>query len=254
MTHVDVSEQLRKQGRAVTHLYAGARKVDGSPYSPLSAAARERFQAEVDWIYDEFVQAVAAYRGMTADAVRATEAATYRGAAGVAAGLADRVITLDDYLSHLSSQRAGQVYSIGPLARSTLGATTMRDENTAGASLQPAQPIITQADLDAAESLGREAGADAERARLLGILEHPEAAGREPSALALAKTPAMTPEAAAAVLATLPKQTVGADNQFAAEMARIQGQQSVGVLAETDDADGAAIQASWSRAAARLAH
>lgn len=45
---------------------------------------------------------------------------------------------------------------------------------------------------------------EAERARLLGILELPEARERQAAALALAKTPGMTPEAAAAVLAAVP--------------------------------------------------
>lgn len=53
--------------------------------------------------------------------------------------------------------------------------------------------------------------ADAERARVFGILEHPEAEGRHASAMRLARVPGMTPEAAAAILATLPTQPEGQD-------------------------------------------
>lgn len=62
-----------------------------------------------------------------------------------------------------------------------------------------------------------------ERSRIFGILEHPSAQGREGAALALARVPGMSAEAASAVLAGLPKQkapSAGGD-QFAADLARL---------------------------------
>jgi len=64
LRHVDMSRLLANDGITVTQIYAGAAKVDGNPYEPLSAGARERFQADVDAIYEQFVPAVATYRGL----------------------------------------------------------------------------------------------------------------------------------------------------------------------------------------------
>jgi ClpP class serine protease len=45
---------------------------------------------------------VAEYRGLTPEQVMATEAALYRGKAGIAAGLADRLQSPQDAVDHIS--------------------------------------------------------------------------------------------------------------------------------------------------------
>ena len=60
-------------------------------------------QAEIDSYYDQFVETVAAgRRRMSADAIRGTEARTYKGQDAVIAGLADAIGTFEDVLSELS--------------------------------------------------------------------------------------------------------------------------------------------------------
>lgn len=93
--HVDFSEALRAGGLTVTFLQYGARKTDGAPEKPLDDEARTRFQADIDTLGDLFVETVARNRGLTTDAIRATEASTYMGAAGVELGLADAVMAPD---------------------------------------------------------------------------------------------------------------------------------------------------------------
>jgi signal peptide peptidase SppA len=100
--HIDQTGYNEKMGIKVTPIYAGAHKVDRSPHRPLSEDAKSREQAEVDGLYDLFVGSVAKYRGMDADAVRATEALTYTGQAAIDVGFADRIGTLDDVLASLS--------------------------------------------------------------------------------------------------------------------------------------------------------
>lgn len=92
-THVDTTQADAKEGIRVTHVHAGARKVELSPHVPLSAEAKARLEAEVGKVYETFVSAVARGRGsrLTAEAVRATEAGTYIGEEAVKAGLADEV-------------------------------------------------------------------------------------------------------------------------------------------------------------------
>lgn len=103
--HVDQSGYNAKTGLTVTPIYSGKRKVDFSPHQPLSDEARAGAQKEIDRLRSMFVESVARYRGMEADAVRATEAQTYCGEEAVAAGLADRVGTMRDLLAHV---RAGK--------------------------------------------------------------------------------------------------------------------------------------------------
>ncbi len=93
--HVDLSAALEKAGIGVTLIRYGARKAEGSPFHPLSDEALERAQADVDAMGELFVDTVARNRGLAASAVRAMEAGTFLGAAGVTAGLADAVMTPD---------------------------------------------------------------------------------------------------------------------------------------------------------------
>jgi signal peptide peptidase SppA len=89
--HTDMSRALSAGGITVTVMQYGARKADGADVAPLTKEARTRFQTDIDTIGDIFVSTVARNRGLSADAVRGTEAATFLGAAGVTAGLADGV-------------------------------------------------------------------------------------------------------------------------------------------------------------------
>ena len=93
--HVDYTGMLEQAGIKVTMLHYGARKVDSYPTVPLSDEARERAQADIDEMGELFVKTVARNRGLEPDAVRNTEAATFLGAHGVAAGLADEVLSPD---------------------------------------------------------------------------------------------------------------------------------------------------------------
>src|SRR5260364_12004 len=93
--HVDVSRAQRDAGLNVTLLNYGARKADGHPARPLSEDARARLDAEIETMGELFVETVARNRGLSPQAVRNTEAATYLGAAGLNAGLADAVLPPD---------------------------------------------------------------------------------------------------------------------------------------------------------------
>lgn len=74
LRHVDMFRLLANDGITVTQIYAGAAKVDGNPYEPLSAADRERFQAGVSTLYEHLIGAVAEYRGRSSEVIRPAEA------------------------------------------------------------------------------------------------------------------------------------------------------------------------------------
>jgi signal peptide peptidase SppA len=99
--HVDQSVKDAKDGVRYTAVFAGDRKNDLNPHEPISSEAHSFLKAEVNRIYDLFVETVARHRGIEASAVRDTEAGLFFGQAAVAMGLADAVGTLDDALAQL---------------------------------------------------------------------------------------------------------------------------------------------------------
>ncbi len=101
--HVDRSARDAMEGFRTTTVYAGARKNDFNPHETLKDGARRTLQAEVDRVYALFVDTVARNRGLTADAVRATEARLFFGEDAVAAGLADEVGTMRSAFAALAT-------------------------------------------------------------------------------------------------------------------------------------------------------
>lgn len=100
--HVDESQADRQDGLAFSYVYAGDKKVDGNPHEPLSTRARADLQAEVDRLYGMFVEHVAAARGLSADAVRATQAGLFFGEQAVSSGLADEIGSREVALERLA--------------------------------------------------------------------------------------------------------------------------------------------------------
>lgn len=205
MRHVDMSRKLANDGIKVTQIFAGSHKVDGNPYEPLPREVQASLQAEVDALYELFVNVAAAQRGISADAIRATQADTFRGQAAVDLGLADRVATTDQLITELASMRR-RSFPAGQTARSTandkgasMSGTTPSGQPAANHAADPA-PTFTQADVDAARAEGRAAGAAAERQRIQDVRAQ-SLPGHEALVEALAFDGKTTgPEAATAVL------------------------------------------------------
>lgn len=99
--HTDQSGFDEQVGIKPTYISAGKYKVDGNPHEPLSDTARDHMQASVDYSYDQFVRAVAAARGVKPAEVRSGfgEGQLLDPGPAKAAGLIDRIATLDDVMS-----------------------------------------------------------------------------------------------------------------------------------------------------------
>lgn len=91
LMHADYSVALHQKGIKPTLIHAGAHKVDGNPYQPLSSSVRADLQAEVDKFYSMFVSTVAKGRKgrMTEKTIRSTEARTFIGQSALEIGLVD---------------------------------------------------------------------------------------------------------------------------------------------------------------------
>lgn len=254
MRHVEFSRLLANEGIKVTHIFAGAHKVDGNQFEVLPAAVQAELQAEVDDLYSQFVGAVLQHRPrMTDEAIRKTEARVFRGVAAVAAGLADRMSTTDQLISELAARRPTRSY--GQPARATAeqkGDITMSGIQAQAGSQAPAA-TFTQADLDAAfargQTTGREEGAKAERERASAILAHDEAKDRGALALQCVAT-GLSVEHSAAILAAAPKAApaAGVVNGFAAAMAAVPNPDVRAGESKGVESDPKAIASMWDHA------
>jgi ClpP class serine protease len=99
--HVDMSNALSKAGLKVTLIQYGSRKADFAETAPLSREALARAQADVDEMGGMFDALVARHRNLKPAQVKAWQAATFMGAKGVAAGLADAVMAPDQAMRDL---------------------------------------------------------------------------------------------------------------------------------------------------------
>ena len=115
--HVDQSVKDAHDGVRYTAVFAGERKNDLNPHEPISNEAHAVLKAEVDRIYDLFVETVARHRGLDADAVRATEAGLFFGPDAVATGLADAVGSLDDALTQLTQSLSPLPTQVAPASQ-----------------------------------------------------------------------------------------------------------------------------------------
>jgi len=271
MRHVDYSRALANEGINVSHIFAGEHKVDGNPYQPLPASVREHLQADIEGLYQMFVQAVARHRGMEEQAVRDTRAAVYRGVAGVAARLADRIGTADAVIADLSARRTRSYPAGAGMSIQPQGASMGDPQTIQPAAAAPAEPSAATVAAPAAASAAapaaaattavpqgleqaRAEGAQAERARVSAILGHANAAAN-PTLAQTCISGGLTAEQAQGVLDAAPAAAAAAApaaaNQFAQAMAALGNPNVSGVEAASPDGSAqAATQAAagWGKA------
>ncbi|WP_429169479.1 S49 family peptidase [Aeromonas hydrophila] len=205
IAHMDVSEMLKQTGRKVTLIHAGSNKVDGNPYEALPERVRAKLQADVEATRLRFANTVSRHTGLSVDRILAQEAGTFEGQAAIEQGLADELVNgadavavMAERISHKQTFATGRNMNVTDKNASTEGAdpkvaTTELNKPTASAPVASA-PVVDGEKLAAAEN-----------ARIMGILDLPEAKGREAAAKELAKNRAMTVDGAKAVLAAIPQ-------------------------------------------------
>lgn len=130
--HIDESRALEAAGLTVSLLSIGARKVDGAPEIPLAAEARARIMSELNNFYGEFTRRVAAFRGLTVQAVEATEAGVYQGAEALRLRLADEIATPSALLARLAGSHKGTTQDMHRLSIPTGGISAAVPGTSAG--------------------------------------------------------------------------------------------------------------------------
>jgi signal peptide peptidase SppA len=147
--HVDESGADAKAGLSWNFVFAGDRKIDGNSHGVLSERARADIQTDVDRLYGEFCRLVAANRKLTPEAVRATEAAIFRGELALRAGLADRIGTLDTALADMTAEfdqsLAARRSSIKPTPKRSPSMATEDTEQILADPIEPGSDPISPA-------------------------------------------------------------------------------------------------------------
>jgi len=123
--HQDLSKALEREGIDITLISAGKYKTEGSPFGPLSPDALAVRQATVDATYALFTKDVARGLGVSAADVRSGygEGRALGAKDAKAAGLIDRIATMDETLGRL----VGRTTSSGGMR-----AADLRDPSPAG--------------------------------------------------------------------------------------------------------------------------
>jgi signal peptide peptidase SppA len=178
--HEDRSAELEAKGIRPTVISAGKFKAEGHPFGPLTPEARAAVQARVDDMYGLFVAAVAEGRRTTQTAVREGygQGRTLGARAGVKAGLADAIGSLEDAIA-LAEARAAKraAVTVAALAADVeleaeaadVAPVAGPDEDDDGAGPVAAVPAPAAEDVAAAAAALDDADMRRRRARLAGL-------------------------------------------------------------------------------------
>jgi signal peptide peptidase SppA len=97
---LDLSAALEQKGIVMHTFYRGACKVFFHPDIAIGDDERAHIESGIEETYQDFINAVATYRGLSAEAVQATEADCFNGQKAIDLGLAD---TLSDAQSAVNT-------------------------------------------------------------------------------------------------------------------------------------------------------
>jgi len=101
--HSDYSAAETVSGVRKTVIHAGTKKTHGNAYETLNQAGRESMAQEVDDYYQQFVEAVANYRGVSVETVQSQfgQGSAMIASRARAVGLIDRIATLSEIVAEL---------------------------------------------------------------------------------------------------------------------------------------------------------
>lgn len=136
--HVDISGAEAKDGVVTTEIYSGKFKRIASQHAPLSKEGKAHMQAQTDYLYSLFVDAVATNRGVSTEQVLSdmADGQIFIGQQAIDAGLVDGVSTLPKLIADLNAARKSQ--SAGSAQTSTKPKGTIQMDRTTLAATEPA--------------------------------------------------------------------------------------------------------------------
>ena len=156
--HTDYSKLEEKIGIKTTEITAGKYKRIVSPHTPLTAEGKATLQAQVDYIYSLFVDAVARNRGISTEkALQMADGKVFLGEQGISIGLVDSIGSLDELVEKPSHKG---VFAMAEKPEKPVITATFLAENH--------PEIVSQIKNEAFEA-GRNEGVKTERERIQKI-------------------------------------------------------------------------------------
>jgi len=98
------SKALEMEGYERSFISAGTQKIPFAEDGSFRKEFLDDLQYKVDALYKDFTEYVAEHRNLSVEAVRNTQANTFLAEDAIALGLADKVMTQEDFYSYLSGQ------------------------------------------------------------------------------------------------------------------------------------------------------
>jgi len=197
---------------------------------PATDEGRSVLQTTTDDLADEFISAIAKYRGVAAETIISDfgQGGVLIARKAIAAGMADRLGSFEGVLAAL--ENVSPTYSFGGSAVNNPNKGVLMSTQTAEPNISATPPVDVAA--IRAESV------NGERARVKAILTCEEAAGRASQAQTLALESDLSLDLVKKILTSLPKAETKT-NDFAAHMANVKNPE-VG-QDETSGADSDAV-------------
>jgi signal peptide peptidase SppA len=229
LMHLDYSQNLAQDGIRPTLIFTPAHKADGNSLEPLTADVKSELQAEVQALYEGFIETIERGRGKRgANAARDTEGRALMGQAAVDAKLIDELGTFESVLHDLGKKPARSRASAGQPSK---GASRMADDTDDTVTRAESNRLVRDADL-----AGYARGRAEAHARFRAILAHEKVKGHEAFALKLAaKSPDMSLEDLVETIAELPTPAAATNIASIADRAAKTGADRVSGLPTADE-------------------
>lgn len=127
--HLDESAANEAAGLKYTIIKYGDHKAEGNPFEPLSQETEDYLQSQVDEMGADFIAACAKHRAVSTAKVKSDfgQGRTMTAKQALAAGLIDRIATLEDTLTRLGAKGVGA----NGRPRAAAEALTLHADNTA---------------------------------------------------------------------------------------------------------------------------
>lgn len=192
VVHMEMSKLLESAGVTTTIIRSKPTKMEGNGYEKLSEGAKLRIQERVDEFHAQFVAMVARNRGMSAEAVDATNALTFMANQAIDNGLADEIGNFDDAITAFVA------------SFNSAEEDPMVNDNKAVITQEAHVAALADAS-KTAKAEGVTEGAATERARITAILGSDKAKNRPAAALMMVNL-GVAADQAALELAKLPEE------------------------------------------------
>lgn len=176
----DQTKWMEANGLGMTLIYDGEHKADFSPFKPMTADEEARLKEKISAMGAQFHQVVATHRGMEVSAVKALKAGTFTGQKAVDVGLADAVMSQDEFYEYLKNREDSDMGLFGKKTEATFTQAQV-DAAAAKAAADAKAELVVEAEAAVTSSV-KEALASFkkdEQARQSNIVEMCAQAGRK---------------------------------------------------------------------------